>query len=213
MIYTHFVKGNHMHMLSLLLLTCSIIPMLRSAAEDTALTLSEDEQHALHIKNFRSGICGFVSDDCRATHDPVFPPSELTQTCPVETSAWMQKKGFTLQWCCAGAACLTCIPFLASYVTMFCYQGGLYTLETSTASIMTEVCLSTMVPAVGTTVMCMPTRKEEFGPRQDSPACYLDKRIVAWASGRWRETARVSERTSLLETPRSMVMTLDRDEV
>lgn len=220
-------------MLRLLLLTCFVFPMLYSASESTELTLSEDEQHALNIKNFRPGYCGYVSDECRATHDAVFPPLEVTPADCVRIAAWMQKKGFNLQSCCAVCACATCVPFVASSGTMLFYGVGCYTLAPATANATMTVCFSTLLPSWISTAMCLPIRQDAPEPWvpgalatlqcmcigdgigeswQNSPALQEDKKVVAWASDKWRAAARVSERTSLLEKPQPLIMRLDRDE-
>lgn len=199
-----------MHILSLLLLSCSLIPALRGAVEGTALTLSEDERHAMNIKNFRSGCCGYVSDDCRATHDLVFPPSEVRQSCPVETAAWMQKKGFNLYNCCWLTEAVSYPLCLMTFGIIVC-DGNCYTLSFKAANNIACTSFASCPPATGALVMLW-GKNNATGLPEKSYAELIDEWIVTQVSNKWREAADTRERTALLDKPQAMHMHLDREE-
>lgn len=199
-----------MYILNVLLLICSLIPTLRGAAESTALTLSEDEQHALNMSNFRSGCCGYVSDDCRATHDLVFPPSVVRQSCPVETAAWMQKKGFNLYNCCCLTEAIAYPLCLMTFGIIVC-DGNCYTLSFNAATNIAWTNFASCPPATGALVMLW-GKNTATGLLEKSYAERIDAWIVTQASNKWREAAGASERTLLLDKPHVMAMHLDRDE-
>jgi hypothetical protein len=184
--------------------------MLRGAETSTALTLSEDEQHALNIKKFRSGCCGYVTDDCQATHDLVFPPSEVRQSCPVETAAWMQKKGFNLYNCCCLTEIISYPVCLLTYGVGVC-DGNCYTLSTKAGNIIAYTCCASCPPMTGAAVMLWGGKNTSTGLPEKSYAERIDEWIVTRASNKWREAAHTQERTALLDKPQAMAMRLGRE--
>lgn len=210
-------------MLCLLLLTCFVFPMLYSVPESTALTLSEDEQHALNIKNFRPGFCGCISSDCRATHDAVFPPLKVMPVDSVRIRAWMLERGFNLQTCCVGTACVTCMPFLATSGLLCASGSGCLTLAPSVMNPTVAAWAASLMLSWFSTAMCQPTK--DGAPHEvpcapciwnindgigsgwkDSLASQIDKKFVDLVSKQWFAAARTPESSALLEKPKTMVM-------